>query len=128
MRIRPLWVVLAILLVPAIATADGHRARFFGAYSLASGSVLKGAHVNFEYLGKKPEAKHFAAVVDYSVHFGDDFQRHTFTSGLSVSRRAGQFGSGPRRLAAACGGTALPIGRGPLVLQSNGSGRRMLRG
>ena len=30
MRIRPLWVALAILSVPAIARADGHRAGLFG--------------------------------------------------------------------------------------------------
>jgi hypothetical protein len=91
MRIRPLWVALAILLVPAIASADGHRARFFAAFSAASGSVLKGAHFNFDYAGNKADHKYLAPMVDYSVHDGDGFQRHTFTGGLNLSRRARQF-------------------------------------
>jgi len=92
MRIRPLWVALAILLVPAIARADGHRAGLFGAYSAAHGSVLQGVHVNFDYAGTgtTPAAKIWAAMVDYSVHDGDGFQRHTFTGGLSGSHRLNQ--------------------------------------
>jgi hypothetical protein len=90
MRIRTLWVALAILLVPAIASADGHRARLFAAFSAARGSVLKGAHFSFDYPGKKLEHKYLAPMVDYSVHDGDGFQRHTFTGGLNLSRRADQ--------------------------------------
>jgi hypothetical protein len=87
MRIRPLWIALAILLVPAIARADGHRARFFGAYSLAQGSVLKGAHINVDYVGDRTKYDYLAPTVDYSVHDGDGFQRHTFTAGVNVSHR-----------------------------------------
>ena len=87
MRIRRLWVALAILSVPAVASADGHRAGIFSAYSAAKGSVLQGAHFNVDYAGNDPNAKVFAAMVDYSVHDGKGFKRHTFSGGLSVSRR-----------------------------------------
>jgi hypothetical protein len=98
MRVRPLWVALAILSVPAIAGADGHRAGFFGAYSGARGSVLKGVHFNVDYGGNNPDAKIWAAVVDYSVHNGKGFKRHTFTGGVSGSRRVGQFVMGAQAL------------------------------
>ena len=98
MRIRPLWAALAILLVPAIAGADGHRAGFFAGYSAARGSVLQGAHFNADYAGNNPNAKIWAGVVDYSVHDGKGFQRHTFTGGVSGSRRFGQVVVGAQAL------------------------------
>ena len=91
MRLRPLWVALAILLVPAIARADGHRARGYAAYSVAKGSVLQGAQFSFDYAGNKPDARRWAWMVDYSVNDGTGFKRHTFLSGLSASKRVKHF-------------------------------------
>jgi len=88
MRIRALWVCLAILSVPAIASADGHRAGFFAAYSVARGSVLQGAHFNADYAGNKPNNKLLAGMIDYSVHAKE---RHTFMGGLSLSHRLDRF-------------------------------------
>lgn len=90
MRIRLSWFVVAfvvMLLMPAAARADGHRAGLFGGFSVAEGSVLNGANLTFDYAGKDAAKKYFAVMADYSVHDGDGFKRQIFTGGVSASRR-----------------------------------------
>jgi hypothetical protein len=80
-------VFIVVLLIPATASADGHRAGLFGGYSVARGSTLSGFHVSFDYAGNDPEKHIFAGVLDYSVHDGDGFQRQTFLGGFEASVR-----------------------------------------
>lgn len=119
MRIRHFGLVVAILLVPSVASADGHRARAFGGVSFAKGSTLTGAHFNVERVVGDSAKQHVSLLADYSIH---ETNRHTlmggatFTGqrgGASFSLRAlagGVFGDGSSNAAVAVGG-AIDLGQ-----------------
>lgn len=89
MRIRRLWIVLGIVLVPAAAFADDHKA-FFGGLSLVNDSTLTGFRLSFT---GKPKDGNLHLVGDFSTqsgtHEGFDVRRTTFMGGvrLDVIRR-----------------------------------------
>jgi hypothetical protein len=69
-RLQRPWLVLAVLLIPAAAVADDHRADRFGGLSFGRGSVLVGAHVADAITLPKLANKDLALIGDLSVHFG----------------------------------------------------------
>lgn len=84
MRTRHLPLVLmvfVVLLIPSVASADGHRAGLFGGISFARGSVLTGAHFNYERTWQDGDKKYIYGSIDYSFHNGDDVTRQIFMVG-----------------------------------------------
>jgi hypothetical protein len=84
MRLQRSWLILAVLLIPAAAGADDHRADRFGGFSFARGSTLFGAHVTDAITLPKPANQDLALLGDLSVHFasGGDLARVTALGGL----------------------------------------------
>lgn len=71
MRIRP-WFVVAALLIPAgAAQADDHSADLFGAGSYSNGSKLWGFHESYALTpARDVKDKWFSVLADLSLHFG----------------------------------------------------------
>ena len=75
MRIRhvPSVVIVFVgLLIPSVASADGHRAGLFGGASVATGSTFTGAHFNVEHTLQDRDKKYIYGSADYSFHKGND--------------------------------------------------------
>ncbi|HEY7474120.1 MAG TPA: hypothetical protein VH679_03850 [Vicinamibacterales bacterium] len=70
MLLRRLSIVLAFLMVPAVASADAHRAGAFGGGSFLKASTITGVHVSGEY-GPFDHTKFKGVTVlaDFSCHF-----------------------------------------------------------
>lgn len=87
MRLRPVWLVVMVLLVPTAARASDHTASIFGALSFASGSTLTGLHGSLEvsWPTTQPFHDYVAIIVDASgyggSHDGNDVTRTTFFVG-----------------------------------------------
>lgn len=84
MPIRPLWLVLVVLLVPAAARANDHVAGAGGGPGFCSdcGSKLGGIHAMFEVswpVGRLHD--YFGIAADFSVHGDDKITRATFLIG-----------------------------------------------
>ena len=77
MRCSRFWLVVAMLLVPSAAWADGHRAIFFG-LSFSNGSLLTGVHGTFD----AGPGDRVAIVGDLSWHTGDGTDRTMYAAGL----------------------------------------------
>jgi len=86
MRIGRLLIVLGMLLTPTLASADGHRAGLFGAFSIAKGSTLTGVHLAGDWT--PPASEYISVVGDFSVHSGDpngvDVTRKTVMAGANL--------------------------------------------
>ena len=87
MRIRPSGLALVVLLVPAVVTADDHRAdRFAGFTRSGGGSSLFGIHVTDAITIPNMKSKDLALLADLSVHFGshneNDMTRVPYLVGL----------------------------------------------
>jgi hypothetical protein len=106
MLLRRLWIVLAFLLVPAVASADAHRAGFFVGGSYLKASTLAGFHVMGDIVPCKvpteSKCKYVALVGDFGLYGGShdedaDFKIKTFMGGVSMkfasSPTSGQVGS-----------------------------------
>lgn len=101
MRTRHLPIVLVfmvVILIPSIASADGHRAGLFGGISFARGSVLTGAHFNYERTWVEKDEKYIYVAGDYSFHTGDDITRQIAMIGVTPSFRFGPLSGGGRFL------------------------------
>ena len=100
MRVRHLPFVLVFLmavLVPGIASADGHRAGLFGGYSVARGSTLSGGRISYERTWVDGDKKYIYGSVDYSFHVGDDLTRQILLfSGDSPFVQVGPVSAGGR--------------------------------
>jgi hypothetical protein len=71
MRVQRPWLFLLVLLVPAIALADDHKADVAGAVSYGNGSTTWGPHVMAAC--SLPFLDHNLSVLgDFSAHFGSD--------------------------------------------------------
>lgn len=71
MRIRPSWLILALLLIPTAAHADDHKADLFGGPSGARGSSLWGFQVTGALTLPVPGlGRNLAAIGDFSAHIG----------------------------------------------------------
>ena len=68
MPLRRLWIVLGFLLLPAVASADGHRAGLFGGGSYLRGSSLWGVHASGDWAPFT--YRKFIFIGDLSVHSG----------------------------------------------------------
>ena len=98
MRIQRSWLAVAVLLIPAAARADDHRADRFGGFSRAGGSSLFGVHVTdaITLPSRGMTNRDLALLGDLSVHVGSrtpgrsqgraddqhDVTRITFLGGL----------------------------------------------
>lgn len=95
MRIRALWFVVVLLLIPAIARANDHTASIFGGISFMSGSTLSGGHGQLEVSWPTSSYVHdyLSIIVDASVHGGThdgaSVTRATFVGGVRLSGRVG---------------------------------------
>ena len=69
MPLRHLCIALGFLLVPAIASADGHRAGIFGGGSYLKASSLGGVHATFDVV-PKDTLKNFTLIGDFAIHSG----------------------------------------------------------
>jgi hypothetical protein len=98
MRIRQFWLLLAMLAIPTVASADGHRAGAFGGLSFARGSTLTGFHINVEHTLTTGDDRHVYGTADYSVHDGDGFKRQTFMGGINAVGRWKAVSAGVRGL------------------------------
>jgi hypothetical protein len=85
MRIRRLWIVLGIVLVPAAAFADDHKA-FFGGLSLVNDSTLTGFRLGFT---GKPRPGNLSLEGDFSAqrgtHEGLKLWRTTVMGGIRLT-------------------------------------------
>jgi hypothetical protein len=85
--LRRLWIVLAFLLVPAVASADDHRAIFGGGSGLKA-SKLGGIHLSFEAAPSEtdPALKCLLFIGDFGLHTGThdgaDVTIKTFAGGV----------------------------------------------
>jgi hypothetical protein len=90
------WIPLLVLVFPASAAADDHRARTSAAISAASGSTLGGYHVTAEHekftalVKPAPDGPRvFNLVLDHSLHWGShgdqDVKRLTVLTGAEWS-------------------------------------------
>jgi len=91
MSIRYVWLVVVILLVPSVASADQHRAGLYGGVSAARGSTLWGAHFNFEYAvsdadKRREQPQHVYLMADYSIH---ESNRNTLMGGANFTGKLG---------------------------------------
>jgi hypothetical protein len=90
--LRRLCVALLFMLVPAVASADGHRAGFFGGGSYLKASSLGGFHVSgdvvFGDVTTPSKYKYFSLVGDFSLHSGthdgEDTTIKLFMGGASM--------------------------------------------
>ena len=72
MRMRLFGIALGFFFIPAVASADGHRAGIFAGGSYMDASRLWGNHTSGEYtLGSIPSwRKNIVVIGDFSVHGG----------------------------------------------------------
>ena len=84
MRIHSFWLVVALLLIPTIASADGHRAGL-GGISFSRGSLLVGVHAIGEVVVKDPAFGTVSVLGDVSAHFGDGVKRTTIALAARVT-------------------------------------------
>ena len=84
MRMRSFWLVIALLLIPTIASADGHRAGL-GGISFSRGSLLVGFHAIGEVVAKDPAIGTVSVQGDVSAHFGDGVKRTTIAVAAHVT-------------------------------------------
>jgi hypothetical protein len=86
MRVRRLWLVVVVLLIPTAGRAHDHKADFFGAFSLAKGSTSKGAH---EVLAVSlPMLDHDLSVLfDSSFHVGSENGQRLTRIGYMIGAR-----------------------------------------
>jgi hypothetical protein len=71
MLLRRLWIVLAFLLVPAVASADAHRAGAFGGGSYLKASSLLGYHFAGDVVPiDKGVFQYITLIGDFSIHAG----------------------------------------------------------
>ncbi|HYN09062.1 MAG TPA: hypothetical protein VES67_16885 [Vicinamibacterales bacterium] len=68
--LRRLWIVLAFLLVPAVANADGHRAGIFAGGSFMRASEIVGVHTSTELVLFKSLPRLLVIPDDISIHRG----------------------------------------------------------
>ena len=78
MRSSRFWLVVAMLLVPSAAAADGHRAIFFG-LSFSNGSLLTGVHGTVDAV---MPGDRVAIAGDFSWHTGNGTDRTLYAAGL----------------------------------------------
>ena len=88
MRTGRVLIAIGLLLIPAVAAADGHRAGAFFGYSRASGSSLNGVIFAVDY---SPDQFKAASIMgDVSInsgpHRGSDVTRVTWSLGANAGR------------------------------------------
>ena len=71
MLLRRLWIVLLFLLVPAVVSADGHRAGIFGGGSFMKASKVLGVHTSTELVLFKSLPRLLVIPDDISIHNGE---------------------------------------------------------
>jgi len=85
MRI-PRWLAAFLMLMaPAAAHADDHRADISGAFSYAKGSKLLGMHQAFAHT--LPDREQWSVVGDFAVYFGSDEGRQITRATYMVGPR-----------------------------------------
>ena len=82
---RILLGILAFLVVPTAASADGHRAGFGGGPSYGNGSSFWGFHVTGDWSPGSPAQKYLSLVGDFSALFNKEGDITTFMAGPSAS-------------------------------------------
>lgn len=96
MRIRRLWLVPGMLLLPTVAFADDHKA-FFGGLSQIYASTLTGLHLTYEQ--KTPRPGNLLIVGDFSTqwgtHEGLDLRRTTAMGGVRFAFASRSEAAGP---------------------------------
>lgn len=97
MRLRPIWIALGFLFVPAVASADTHRWGAGAAGSYANASNLYGFHLSGdvavgEFITRQGWYKAVTVIGDYSIHAGEH-------DGSDVRVKVLQFGPGFRKAA-----------------------------
>lgn len=88
MRIRRFRIflgILVVLLIPTVASADGHRAGLGGGPSYGNGSSFWGFHVTGDWSPGSPAQKYLSLVGDFSALFNKDGDITTFMAGPSAS-------------------------------------------
>ncbi len=71
MRIRCIWVILAVLLVPATAGAHGHNADSWAALSFDFSSALVGGHGQQGITFPRPDSRNLGLLLDVTIHHGE---------------------------------------------------------
>lgn len=75
MRIRCIWVILAVLLVPAIAQAHFHNADASAALSFDAASTLVGGHTQVGITFPRPKGRDLGLLLDLTIHHGQHEDR-----------------------------------------------------
>ena len=72
MRVRRPWLVVVMLLVPAVAGAHGHKADFYAAASRTTGSSLWGPQTTLSITSPIPTSLDMSILGDFSAHVGEE--------------------------------------------------------
>jgi hypothetical protein len=92
MRIRCIWVILAVVLVPAIAQAHIHNADASAALSFDAASTLVGGHTQVGVTFPRPRNRDLGLLLDVTIHHGEhedrDVTRVGFMGGVRYMYQA----------------------------------------